>query len=291
MGEKMNILLTGSSGFIGTSIKNKLLLEGHQITCISRRDMHHEKNDNINFLKFNLSNPLDNNKLPKDIDCILHAAATMQKDLNEWDIFQINTNSTINLLNFGKQIGIKNFVFISSGGIYGYSKSKMSEKCPARPKNFYGLGKYQSELLVNYFNKYFSTVNLRLFFPYGPKQTKGIIPQLTENIKNDREIIIYNEMAPMINPIHLSDVIQSIANALNLSGKYTINICGDEIISIKDLALLISKQLKTEPHFKYITDKKIKNLIGTNVLMKKYLKINQTLPLDTGLKHYLKSIK
>ena len=283
----MNILFTGSTGFIGSSVTYQLIHEGHQLICISRKKELGLQSPSITYLNLDLATILDQNKLPKNIDCIIHAAATMEKEIDENIMYRINTQSTADLLAFGKKQKIKKFIFISSGGVYGYSRSPLSENKPPKPVNFYGLSKLQSELLVNYYSKYFSTVNLRLFFPYGSHQIKGIIPQLTLNIKNDQDIIIYNEGTPVINPIHITDVTQSIKRSLSLSGKHTINICGDETISIKNLAELLGNHLKNAPKFKYATDRKIKNLIGINHRMKKHLRIEPTVSLEEGIKNFI----
>ena len=70
----MNILLTGSTGFIGQNVLKKLISEDHSVTCILR------KNSNINedHLKCYKIFYENNCKLKTEefekIDCIIHLA-------------------------------------------------------------------------------------------------------------------------------------------------------------------------------------------------------------------------
>jgi UDP-glucose 4-epimerase len=279
----MNYLITGCTGFLGSRLTDHLLKKGHQIFCISKSDVCLNKG-RIHHLTHDLSKRLDYYELPDHLDCIIHVAASMAKDVKNFDMFQINTLSTLDLLDFGKEIGIKKFIFISSGAVYGYGHNSFSEKSPLNPFDFYGQSKYQSELLVNYYSQQFSsTAILRLFFPYGPGQIKGLIPRLSESIKNRRPITIYNGGAPRINPIYITDVIHSIEKSLSLDRQYTFNLCGDEVTNIKELSLLIGNQLKQEPIFFYKEDKNISHLIGDNTFVKETLGITHLVSLKQGI--------
>lgn len=287
----MKILITGCSGFIGSHLLNYLSSNKYQVFCISRTPLCRNTTKPSHFQQ-DISKKVNLKKIFPNIDCIIHLAAIMGRTVRNLEMFKINTLSTLYLLEYGKEIGIKKFIFASSGAVYGYCTTPFSETSSINPVDFYGLSKYQSELFVNYYSKYFSTVIFRLFFPYGPGQVKGIIPQLTEKIKNKIPIIIYNENCPKINPIYITDVIRVIEKSLSLEGNnYILNICGDEIFSIKKLSLLIGKYLGIKPVFTYIDDKKIKNLIGDNTLMKKVLKINPEVPFEEGIKKYLETVE
>lgn len=287
----MKILITGCSGFIGSHLLNYLSSNKYQVFCISRTPLCRNTTKASHFQQ-DISKKVNLKKIFPNIDCIIHLAAIMDRTVRNLEMFKINTLSTLYLLEYGKEIGIKKFIFASSGAVYGYCTTTLSETSSINPVDFYGLSKYQSELFVNYYSKYFSTVIFRLFFPYGPGQVKGIIPQLTEKIKNKIPIIIYNENCPKINPIYITDVIRVIEKSLSLEGNnYILNICGDEIFSIKKLSLLIGKYLGIKPVFTYIDDKKIKNLIGDNTLMKKVLKINPEVPFEEGIKKYLETVE
>jgi UDP-glucose 4-epimerase len=211
----------------------------------------------------------------------------MEKDSKASDMFLINTSSTLNLLEYGKEVGIKKFALASSGAVYGYSEKPLSEESPINPIDFYGLSKYQSELLVNYYAQHFSTVILRLSYPYGPGQVRGIIPVIAGRIKNKEAIIIYNDGNPKIKPTYITDVVKAIDKSLLLDEQCTLNICGDEEISIRELSLLIGEYLGTKPVFKYARNDEIKDSLMTNTNMKTTLNMIPSTSLKQGIQSYI----
>ena len=103
---------------------------------------------------------------------------------------------------------------------------------------------------------------LRLFFPYGPGQTRGIIPRLIDSIRNKSPITIYNEGNPAINPIFVDGVVHAIERAMLSDGHHTVNLCGDEVTRIGEMSQFIGELLQVEPLFVYEKDKAISNLVG-----------------------------
>lgn len=284
----MRYLVTGCTGFVGSRLIGKFLERGHQIFCTSRANACRH-GGRVVHLQQDLSEGLDYSALPVGLDGILHLAATMEKGLEPSEMFQINTYSTLDLLKYGKETGARRFILISSGAVYGYCQSPLSEESPRNPGDFYGRSKKESEVLLHQFEEGFtSAVILRLFFPYGPGQVKGIVPELVRRIKEGREITIYNERYPKINPIYVTDVVWAIEKALCLKGPYTINLCGDEILSVGELALMIGYHLGMEPVFSDAKDERISNLVGVNARMKATLGISSLILLREGIEEVVK---
>lgn len=281
------ILISGSSGFIGSHLIENLCINNKSLYCLYNTHLSSLNMNNTTYIQQDFNKPLDVSKLPQDIDCIIHLAATFNKKSENPELFQINTVSTLNLLDYGKKIGIKKFIFASTGGIYGYYTHPLKEENAKNPLDFYSLSKYESEILVDYYSQYFSTIILRFFFPYGVNQHTGIIPLLANKIRNREKIIIYNDGNPKINPIYIKDVIDIIRESLLLDGKHIFNVAGDEIISIKELSNLISKHMKSEPIFEYTNDMNIIDLIGDNTKIKKMIGIRPKISLEEGIKNIL----
>lgn len=283
------ILITGSTGFIGSNLVVQLSKQ-YELYCLYNTQQGFS-NQNISYIKQDFSERIDTSKLPFDIDCIIHLAANMDKTTEKSKMFQINTMSTLDLLEYGKSIGVKKFIFVSTGGVYGYNTRSCNEESPVKPIDFYCLSKYEAELLVNHYAQFFSTIILRLFFPYGTGQIKSLLPLLTNRIKNNDPIVIYNDENPKINPIYISDIIDVINKSIWLDGQHTLNVTGDEIVSVKKLAELIGHHINSKPVFEYIYDKSVIDLIGDNTKMKKILKITPRVTLEQGVDKYLSGLK
>lgn len=281
------ILITGSSGFIGSHLIENLYMCNKLLYCLYNTHFSNLNQNNIFYIQHDLNKPLDTNKLPQDVDCIIHLAANFDKKTEKSELFRINTISTLNLLEYGKTIGIKKFIFASTGGVYGYRSNPLHEESAISPVDFYSLSKYESEILVNHYSQYFSTIILRFFFPYGTKQHKGIIPLLVNKIRRGENITIYNDGNPQINPIYITDVVDIINKSMYLDGQHILNVAGDEIINIKELSNLISKYMTSKPIFEYVHDTNIIDLVGDNTKVKNIFGVTRKISLEQGIQKYI----
>lgn len=235
----MKILITGTSGLIGQRLV-KLLSPEHEIVSFTRES-------NIDLL-------------PCDIDIIFHLAQSNNfRDFPKKadDIFNVNTLLTLQLLEFGRKIGIKKFFYASSGGIYGNDKKAFSENdniITNQKLGFYLSSKLCSEILLDNYEDFFDVLTLRFFFVFGENQKHNmLIPRLIKNINSNKKITINGENGICINPIYVNDAVDTIVNIMNnISGSHKINIAGDEIISLKDLALTIGKLVNKKAYFTHI---------------------------------------
>ena len=137
----MNILLTGSSGFLGEIIIEKI--NKFRINTLCR---------NAGDYKIDLKNQVP--KFNKKYDLVIHAAGKAhlnpKNSIDEKQFFEINVVGTKNLL-----LGLDNsatpnrFVFISSVSVYGLEHGVLiNEDHPLNAKDPYGLSKIQAENLV-----------------------------------------------------------------------------------------------------------------------------------------------
>jgi len=274
---------------MGSWLIRDLLKKGHRIHCLSR-SVRCSHSNGSRHIQHDLSTGLDYDRLPSRLDGIIHCAGRMEKGGRHVDVFSANALSTLNLLEYGKVAGIKTFVLISSGAIYGYGATPFSELSLANPMDVYGESKYCAERLARYYHQAFPlVVILRLFFHYGPGQRRGLIPRLIDRIKNREPIVIYNEGAPKINPIYIGDAVNAIYQSLLLEGTHTFNVCGNEIVSIEELSRIIGDHLGVKPVFAFEKNDDLSDLVGDNTFMKEVLGITPLVSLKEGIKNMLQS--
>ena len=277
--------MTGATGFIGSRIVAELL-GAHRIFALYHENRPDQQLEGVTWIEQDLSKPLEKAKLPKEVDAILHLAQSRNyRNFPERadDIFEVNIEGTYHLLELGRRVGIKKFIYASSGGIYGYSYEKFMETATINPVNFYLTSKYCSELLIGNYTPFFQTVVFRFFFVYGPKQKGMLIPRLIENIKKGEPIIIYGKSGVRLNPIHVKDAIKAFSPALETPASGVFNIAGDEVISIKELSERIGTWVGKEPVFVYEKSVIPGDIIGDNSRMKTGLGVFPTISLKTGI--------
>jgi len=279
------ILITGATGFIGSHLL-KVLQKEHQVFGLVRSISLKNAHPRVRWIEQDLASPLEYSRLPTHVDAIIHLAQSKfykQFPESAKDIFDINIQSTFQLLELARQVGVRCFIFASSGGMYGYSYEKFVETDPVNPLNFYLSSKHTAELLIANYRQFFHTIVFRFFFVYGPGQKGMLIPTLLSKVSNGQTIIIEGNPGLTINPIYIEDAIRVFEPALNLNKSELFNVAGDESVTITDLVDLIGKVLGQKPTLKH-TDKDPKgDLIGDNKRMKEILKIYPKVSLLEGL--------
>jgi UDP-glucose 4-epimerase len=270
----MRVLIAGATGFIGNHLVRKLR-DKHELFALSQSLSPEQSDDRIIWIEQNLNNPLDYSRLPSAVDAVIHLAQSkFYKEFPEHakDIFGINVNGTFNLLEYARKAGVKQFIFASTGGVYGYSYEKFVETDPVDPINFYLSSKYIAELLVGNYQQFFDTIVFRLFFVYGAGQKPiMLIPRLIRSVLSGTPITLQDSEGILINPIYVSDVVNAIDRALELKGTHLINLGGPQVLSLREIGSIIGIQLGCEPMFTINSDSEACHLIGDITKMKELL--------------------
>jgi nucleoside-diphosphate-sugar epimerase len=129
------------------------------------------------------------------------------------------------------------------------------------PINTFGqLGNYFatklcSEILTHNYTSYFDVSLLRLFFMYGKGQKRSmLIPRLVDNVNHGRPIRLTENGGIVINPIHVSDVVNILKGLMNSDGSYTYNVAGPEHLNLNQIADIIGKKLGKIPQFERVPE-------------------------------------
>lgn len=139
----MNILLTGSSGFLGGIILGNLKNESNKIITLNRSDACYK-------IDLSTSVPL----FKEEIDLVIHAAGKAHEvpvsELESVQFLNNNVTGTKNLLKGLEITGMPSrFVFISSVSVYGLeSGCGIDETFDLKAVNPYGKSKIDTELII-----------------------------------------------------------------------------------------------------------------------------------------------
>jgi len=249
---KPTIVMTGATGLIGAALTRALLLD-YDVHCVSRRRRH---GGQITWHTLDLSTACDFSGLPKSADAMVYLAQSeyfREFPEHSLDIYQVNTGNLLRALDYARQAGVRNFVFASSGGVYGTGESRMSEviQIPARGDlGFYLSTKLCSEILAQNYVPFFSVVILRYFFVYGPGQRASmLVPRLIQRVRDGQPLVLQGKDGIRINPVHVSDAVAATRRALELEGSHTVNVGGPEVLSLREIGRLIGEAVGREPIF------------------------------------------
>ncbi len=209
-----------------------------------------------------------------DSPTFIHAAAAINEhDLDKY--WTANVEVTRKLLELARISKAKHFIFISTGGVYGYRKKHFfSEDSRLTPFGVYGHTKRIGEDLVKmYCDQYaIPCTILRLYFPFSLFQKKGLFTFIKNSIMEEKEMILNIDGAPKIQPLHCNDIISALHKLLakEPSGLKVYNLCGDEILSFQEIVDIYSQALNKNA--KCIQgDNDIGDMLSDNSLIKKDL--------------------
>ncbi len=173
----MNILITGSSGFIGSKIKKYFKNKGHKIFTLNRNS--NKRNDY--FISKNIIAVNDLKEIIIDLDIIIHLSSKSHSNKFSIQNQKENYFITKSLIKFAKKINLKKFIFLSSINVNGeYSDTNIiSEKSVPKPLSLYAKSKFELEQLIQneFRNSLIEYYNIRIPLVIG-ENAKGNLKSL-----------------------------------------------------------------------------------------------------------------
>jgi nucleoside-diphosphate-sugar epimerase len=286
------VLVTGGTGLIGTHLLRNLGPHD-EVFAVSRASQVPGATHVVNI---DLGKPWSTADIPHGIDCIVHLAQSehyREFPQQAQDVFAVNTQSTIKLLEYARETGVKNFVLASSGGVYGAGAAHFSEEVAILAKGelgFYIGSRLCAEILAECYEKWMNIVTLRFFFAYGEGQRSNmLVPRLVDSIKAGRAIQLKGKAGLSINPIHVSDAVQAVRQAMVLQGSHKVNVAGPDVLSLRRIAEIIANTVGKEPLFDIQPSNGNADLIGDISRMKSLL-CEPQVKFERGVRTYLESL-
>lgn len=223
----MNILVTGSQGYIGYPLVQLLHDRGHTVTGL---DTGYYADGTL----FPAEWPSDVRQIWKDIrtieqsdlegfDAVCHLAELSNDPLgqhNEANTYAINHGGTIRLARMAKAAGVGRFVYTSSCSVYGVQNGEpfKTEDSPVHPLTAYARCKVLVERDVSALaDDAFSPTFLRNATAYGPspRQRFDIVLNNLSGIAYTTGVInMRSDGTPWRPLVHIADIAQAIACTL-----------------------------------------------------------------------------
>ena len=283
----MNILITGSGGFIGSALFADLKQSkspGVNIYGTSR-----SLEDQFTF-KADLSKPFAFQLLQAQcadrniiLDCIVHCATILATVDNSRDINLLYDNLRIseNIVAFATANGCRNFIHLSTIGVYPNADGIYSEDSMVNPsanaEGLYGLSKLTAENLFDFFllPSGITVTNLRLAQVYGKDmRTDRIIKIMEAEMIKERKISVWGNGERVSNFVSIDEVIRAIKYFIDYPSTGAFNV-GGENLSYYQLAAKVIKMNNQEgidiirvnkgvASKVYINSDKLQNLMSIN---------------------------
>ncbi len=161
MNNKLNILVTGGAGYIGSHIVKELCDQGHSVIVIDNFSLGLRENIDSRLKEVIDGDILNDSDLNRafdfQLDCVFHFAAWKAAGESMSDPAKYaknNISGTLNLLNKMLSNNVSNIVFSSSAAVYGNPQYiPIDEEHPKNPVNYYGYTKLAIEQNMQWYSK------------------------------------------------------------------------------------------------------------------------------------------
>ena len=249
----MNILVTGACGFVGTVLTTRLLADGHRITGVDTQwfGNHLAPHPQLTLLK---QDTRDVDAIPLEgVDVIIHLANIANDpgvEMSPVLSWEVNVLATQQLADRAVRAGVKQFVFASSGSVYGVKDDpQVTEDLELVPISAYNKTKMVAERVLL---SYTSQMQVHCIRPatvcgFSPRMRLDVsVNMLTlQALKNARMTVFGgNQTRPNI---HIDDMVDVYRHFLSkpsiASGCYN---AGFENISILDIANRVAERIPAE---------------------------------------------
>lgn len=243
------VLVTGSSGFIGSRIANELVRAGHRVVGVDRRMVPHLRFEQIecDLLSMDLVGFLSSLAPEMVVHCAGNANVSVSVQNPSLD-FESNTVVLHRLLNSIKASHLcPRFVFMSSAAVYGNpSALPIAEGTLSRPISPYGIHKKMCEDLCEYFARVeaIPAVVARIFSAYGAGLRKQLFWDLAAKIGKGGPVELFGTGNETRDFIHVNDVVRAVLLLLERGEPKVYNIASGEETTIRTAASLLITSMK-----------------------------------------------
>jgi nucleoside-diphosphate-sugar epimerase len=302
------VLVGGAGGFIGGHLVKRLKAEGFWVRGADLKQHEYSQSQADEFLVGDLCDQEIAKQAVKGIDEIYQLAADMGGAgyifTGEHDAAVMHNSATINLnmLEFGRQAGVKRFFYSSSACIYPeYNQldpdnPKCDEKSayPAAPDSEYGWEKLFSErLYLSYMRNYGIDVRIARFHNiFGPEGTwnggrekapAAICRKVAQTLAGG-EIEIWGDGKQTRSFLYVDECIEGVRRLMDSTFHGPVNIGSEEMVTINKLAELAMDIAQKKLSLRHITGPLgVRGRNSDNRLIREKLGWAPSEPLRAGL--------
>ena len=248
----MNVFVTGGCGYKGTVLVPKLLQRGFMVQVLDSQWFGNflPTHPNLTVTKGDVRD-IDSIDL-QNVDTVIHLSSVANDPCGDLDpklTWEISALATMQLADKAVRQGVKQFIFASSGSVYGIkNEDQVTEDLELKPISEYNKTKMVSERVLLSYQDHMIVQVLR------PATVCGISPRmrldvavnlLTMQALEKGKITVFggNQSRPNIHIDDITDVYLHFIDYPNHTGVFN---AGFENISILDIAKLITKYVPVE---------------------------------------------
>lgn len=229
----MRALVTGGAGFIGSTLVDRLLAEGHEVTVVD--DLSRGRLENLDsaraagarfgFHELDVNDPaIEEVVAGARPEVVFHLAAQIDVRLSVEDPVhdaQVNVVGTVRLAEAARRAGARRIVFTSSGGsIYGpVTDLPVAESRPVDPLSPYAAGKVAGEIYLEMYSRLYGLewAGVAPANVYGPRQDPhgeaGVVAIFSQRLLSGAPTRVFGDGGNTRDYVYVDDVVEAFVRA------------------------------------------------------------------------------
>ena len=232
----MKVLVTGSAGFIGMHVAQRLLARGDQVVGIDNLNDYYDvslkqarldqlKHARFEFRKIDVADgpAVDRLFAEQRFDGVVHLAAqagVRYSLINPHEYVRSNITGFLNILEACRHNPVAHLVYASSSSVYGgNTRLPFSESDNVdHPVSLYAASKKSNELMAHTYSHLFGlpTTGLRFFTVYGPWGRPDMALFLfTKAILEGRPVDVFNNGQMQRDFTYIDDIVEGVVRVLD----------------------------------------------------------------------------
>ncbi|WP_026882554.1 NAD-dependent 4,6-dehydratase LegB [Clostridium akagii] len=310
------VLVTGSEGFIGSHLTEKLVELGAEVTALVQYNSFNnwgwidtfdkQVKESIHVVTGDIREYDGMKRIIKGQDVVFHLAALIAipySYLSPMAYVRTNVEGTTNVLEACREYDVQKIVHTSTSETYGTALYvPIDEKHPMQGQSPYSASKIGADKIAESFYKSFNTpiATIRPFNTYGPRQSaRAVIPTVISQILSGKKEIKLGSLTPTRDFNYVKDTSEAfikiaesdrtIGEVINSGSNYEISIedTVKKIINIigKDVKIVCDEQ-RLRPE-----NSEVNRLWADNMKIKELTEWSPQYSIDEGLKETVEWIK
>ena len=255
----MRILVTGGAGFIGSHLCDRLIADGHHVTCLD--NFFTGRKENIEHLlelrAFELLRTDVTEPLFLEVDQIYNLAcpaSPIHYQYNPVKTVKSNVMGAINMLVLAKRVGAR-ILQASTSEVYGdptvhpQPESYWGNVNPIGPRSCYDEGKRLAETLMMDYHRQdrLDTRIARIFNTYGTRMQEGdgrVVSNFIVQALRGQELTIYGTGNQTRSFCYVDDLVEGLVRLMNCEGLHDpVNLGNPVEFTIRELAEQVTEMV------------------------------------------------
>ncbi|WP_055668131.1 NAD-dependent 4,6-dehydratase LegB [Desnuesiella massiliensis] len=310
------VLVTGSEGFIGSHLTERLIEIGAEVTALVQYNSFNnwgwidifDKNtkDSIKVVTGDIREYDGMKRIIKEQDVVFHLAALIAipySYLSPMAYVRTNVEGTTNVLEACREYEVQKVIHTSTSETYGTALYvPIDEKHPMQGQSPYSASKIGADKIAESFYKSFNlpVATIRPFNTYGPRQSaRAVIPTIISQILSGKTEIKLGSLVPTRDFNYVKDTVEAfikiaesdktIGEVINAGSNYEVSI-GNTVKKIIDI---IGKDVRIVTDDERIRpeNSEVNRLWADNTKIKELTEWKPQYSLEDGLKETIQWIR